>query len=63
VSNREIDDEAAKPPPAPIDEATETAALTRLIRGLAHDFNNLLAIITGNVQLARERIRDPDAQA
>lgn len=37
--------------------------LIRLTRGLAHDFNNLLAIITGNIQLARDRTDDTKTQA
>lgn len=37
--------------------------LTRLTRGLAHDFNNLLAIISGNIQLARDRCTDRHADA
>lgn len=33
-------------------------AIGQLTAGLAHDFNNLLQIVTGNLELVEQRIRD-----
>lgn len=35
-------------------------AIGKLTGGVAHDFNNLLAVITGNLELIRERLKDGD---
>lgn len=36
-------------------------AIGKLTGGVAHDFNNVLAIIQGNLELAVDRVDDPDA--
>jgi PAS domain S-box-containing protein len=37
------------------------SAIGQLTGGVAHDFNNLLTIALGNVEMAQERIEDPQA--
>jgi PAS domain S-box-containing protein len=41
--------------------AERLSAIGQLTGGVAHDFNNLLTIALGNVEMARERARDPEA--
>ncbi len=36
-----------------------TESVGRLTGGFAHDFNNLLAVITGNLELLADKIKDP----
>jgi signal transduction histidine kinase len=41
-------------------QAQKMESIGQLTGGIAHDFNNLLAVILGNLDLLRKRIRDDD---
>jgi signal transduction histidine kinase/CheY-like chemotaxis protein len=44
-------------------QARKMEALGQLTGGIAHDFNNLLGVVIGNLDLAREELRDGSAAA
>ena len=45
---------------AQLRQSQKMEAIGKLTGGVAHDVNNVLAIVTGNLELALEKIHDPD---